>query len=227
YWVHDSEEGGKNLYEEELLAELLKRERKNLRWSYTKILHADQMKDWAQNVGNQLNNELNAVVINFIDMLAHARSEMTIIRELAPDEAALRSISKSWLQHSALLTALERLAREDVTIVLTTDHGVTRVRRPLKIVGDRETTTNLRYKQGRNLNYDEKDRRIMGVRKPGDIRLPVSTVSGSYAFCLEDGYFVYPNNYNKFVNLYADTFQHGGISLEEMIVPLAILGKKS
>lgn len=227
YWVHDSDDQGKNLYEQELLAELLKRERKqDLRWSYTKILNADQMKDWAGTVQNQLHNDLNVVVINFIDMLAHARSEMTIIKELAPDEAALRSLSRSWLEHSSLLQALERLGREDITLVIATDHGVTRVKRPLKIIGDRETTTNLRYKLGRNLNYDEKDRHIYGVRKPEALRLPSDTLSGSYAFCLEDGYFVYPNNYNRYVNLYNDTFQHGGISLEEMVVPLAVLKSK-
>ncbi|MBX3101506.1 MAG: response regulator [Bacteroidetes bacterium] len=223
YWVYDDEDRGKNLYEQELMAEQLRQSRLDIAWSYTKVLTETDMKQWADGLHNSLGNTLNCVVINFIDMLAHARSEMAIIKQLAPNEAAVRSLSKSWFQHSPLLPALQLLAQKGARLVITTDHGVVRVKRPLKIVGDRDTSTNLRYKQGRNLNYDPKDRHILGFRNPGDIRLPASNVSSSYAFALEDGYFVYPNNYNHYVNLYADSLQHGGISMEEMIVPLAVL----
>jgi CheY-like chemotaxis protein len=226
YWVYDEEDGGKNLYEQDLLATQLKRHRKDISWSYTKVLTEQDMKQWADGLHNSLGNVLNCVVINFIDMLAHARSEMAIIKQLAPNEAAVRSLSKSWFQHSPLLPALQLLAQKGARLIITTDHGVVRVKRPLKIVGDRDTSTNLRYKLGRNLNYDPKDRHILGYRNPADIRLPANSLSSSFAFALEDGYFVYPNNYNHYVNLYADSLQHGGISMEEMIVPFAVLEPK-
>ncbi len=225
-WVFDEEDRGKNLHEGELLGHNLKRHGLDVKWSYKKIISNEDAKGLDQNVNNFMQNDLNVVVVNFIDMLAHARADMNVIRELSPDEPALRSISRSWLEHSALFSLLKELREKRVKIVLSTDHGVIRVKRPLKIVGDRDTSTNLRYKHGRNLNYDEKDRLIYGERKPEDIQLPSSNVSGSFAFVLEDGYFVYPNNYNKFANKYNDTLQHGGVSLEEMLVPVVSLKPK-
>jgi CheY-like chemotaxis protein len=222
-WVFDDEEGGKNANEEALLREFLTRNRLDVKWSYTKVITNEHGKQLEDNALNLCQNDVNFVVVNFIDLVAHARAEMSLIKELAPDEAAFRSLSESWLQHSSFLAALKKLRDRNVRILITTDHGVIRVRRPAKIVGDRETSVNLRYKHGRNLNYDEKARYIFSVKKPKEARLPTATVSGSYAFCAEDYYFVYPNNYNHFVRHYEDTFQHGGISMEECIIPLAVL----
>lgn len=227
YWVSDDEEGGKNLHEADFLQELILRNRLNIKHSYTKIITAEDSKQATDNYMNLLHNDLNVVVVNFIDLIAHARSEMNIIRELAPDEAGLRSLTRSWFEHSSLLTLLKKLREHKVKIVLSTDHGSIRVKKPLKIIGDRHTTTNLRYKHGKNLNYDEKSRQIMTIRKPEDGHLPKSTVSGSYAFATEDCFFVYPNNYNYYVNYYRDTFQHGGLSMEEMLVPLVTLTPKN
>jgi CheY-like chemotaxis protein len=226
YWVSDEEEGGKNLHEADFLQEHIVRKRLNIKHSYTKIITNEEGKQFADNILNYLHNDLNAVVVNFIDLMTHARAEMSLIKELAPDEAGFRSLSRSWIEHSTLLTALRKIKDKNVKIVLTTDHGSIRVKKPLKIVGDRHTTTNLRYKQGRNLNYDEDNRMIFTIRKPEDAKLPKSNVSGSYAFAAEDGYFVYPNNYNYYAAYYKDTFQHGGISLEEMIVPVITLTPK-
>lgn len=223
YWVSDDEEGGKNLYEADFLKENILRNKLNVKHSYHKVITVDDGQQLADNALNLLHNDLNVVVVNFIDLLSHARSEMNIIKELAPDEAALRSLTKSWFEHSALLTFFKKLKDHKVKLVITSDHGTIRVKRPIKIIGDRHTTTNLRYKQGRNLNYDEKSRQIFSVKNPVHARLPKSTVSGTYAFASEDCFFVYPNNYNYYANFYKDTFQHGGISLEEMIVPLITL----
>lgn len=226
-WKNDEEDGGKNLHEEFFLGELLKRHRMDkLKWSYTKVISNEEGKTLADNVLNLVNNDFNAIVFNFIDLLSHSRTEMNIIRELAPNEAAYRSISRSWLEYSPFLRALKKLATRNVKIILTTDHGTVRVKRPSRIIGDRNTTTNLRYKQGKNLNYDEKDKHLFTVRKPEDAFLPKSNVSSTYVFTMEDYFFAYPNNYNYYVNYYKDTFQHGGISLEEMIVPIVELRPK-
>lgn len=227
YWVSDDEEGGKNLHEADFLQEHIVRKRLNIKHSYTKIITNDEGKQFGDNILNYLHNDLNAVVVNFIDLMTHARAEMSLIKELAPDEAGFRSLSRSWIEHSTLLGALRKIKDKNIKIVLTTDHGSIRVKKPLKIVGDRHTTTNLRYKQGRNLNYDEDNRQIFTIRKPEEARLPKSNVSGTYAFAAEDGYFVYPNNYNYYAGYYKDTFQHGGISLEEMIVPVITMVPKN
>lgn len=227
YWVNDDEEGGKNLHEADFLAEFIARKRLNIRHSYTKVITNEDGRDLVDNALNLLNYDLGVIVVNFIDLMTHARAEMSLIKELAPDEAGFRSLSRSWLEHSSLLAALKKLRDRNVRLVLTTDHGSIRVQRPLKIIGDRQTTTNLRYKQGRNLNYDEKNRLILTIKKPQDARLPKSTVSGTYVFAMEDGYFVYPNNYNYYAGYFKDTFQHGGISLEEMLVPIITLVPKA
>jgi CheY-like chemotaxis protein len=226
-WLNDEEDGGKNKFEQELLAEQLKRHRlDSLKWSYHKVITNEEGKNLADNVLNLVSNDFNAIVFNFIDLLSHSRTEMNIIRELAPNEAAYRSISRSWLEFSPFLRALKKLATRNVKIILTTDHGTVRVKRPIKIIGDRNTTTNLRYKQGKNLNYDEKDKHLFTVRHPEDAFLPKTNVSSTYVFAMEDNFFAYPNNYNYYVNYYKDTFQHGGISLEEMVVPIVELTPK-
>jgi hypothetical protein len=157
-------------------------------------------------------------------MLSHARTEMEVIRELADDEKAYRSITVSWLEHSPLLDILRQIADKKARLILTTDHGTIRVTNPSKIIGDRNTNTNLRYKQGKNLNYEKKD--VYEVKNPLDIFLPRQHVSTVFVFAKEDLFFAYPNNYNYFVNYYRNTFQHGGISLEEMLIPFITLSNK-
>jgi hypothetical protein len=173
---------------------------------------------------NILENDLSVMVFNFVDMISHARTEMDMIRELASDEKAYRSLTLSWFNHSSLLDLLKTLAGYDIRIVITTDHGTIRVDNPVKVIGDRETNTNLRYKLGRNLSY--KAKQVFEVTNPKDAFLPSRNVSTTYIFAQNKDFFVYPNNYNYFANYYDNTFQHGGISLEEMVVPLVILSPK-
>jgi hypothetical protein len=172
-----------------------------------------------------MNNQLNVIVYNFVDMLSHARTDMEVIRELADDDAAYRSLTLSWFEHSPLKQMLTNIAEKGGKVLITTDHGTIQVNDPVKVVGDRNTSTNLRYKQGRNLNYNPKE--VFAVTKPEEAYLPKSNVSTSYIFARERQYLVYPNNYNHFMNFYKDTFQHGGISLEEMLIPIAVLKSRS
>lgn len=223
-WVSEDDEEGKNLFEDELLTRHLERERLNIRHSYHKIIKAQEGKSLLDGAKNLLNNELNAIVFNFVDMLSHARTDMQMIRELAPDESAYRSLTKSWFTHSSLYELLKILADQDVKVVITTDHGTIRVRKPYKIIGDRNTNTNLRYKAGKNLAFEEDG--VFFSRNPEELKLPKVNVSTSFAFAREDFFFAYPNNYNYYVNFYKDTFQHGGISMEEVIVPLVELEPK-
>lgn len=219
-WQNDDDEGGKNLYEDLFLKNQIKRiYRREIKHSYHKVLTLEQSKDVLDNLANLMQNDLNVLVYNFVDMLSHARTDMAMIRELANDEAAYRSLTLSWFEHSPLLEALKWLAQRNVRIILTTDHGTIRVKKPSKVIGDRNTNTNLRYKQGKNLNYNEKD--VFAIRNPHEAFLPKLNMSSTYIFAKDDQYFVYPNNYNHFANYYLDTFQHGGISLEEMIIPIA------
>ncbi len=224
-WVNDDEDEGKNIHEEEFLKRQMQKNRIEGRTSYHKIITVAQGKALVENLHNLMNNQLNVIVYNFVDMLSHARTDMAMIRELAPDESAYRSITKSWLSHSPLLEMFRILAERKVKIVVTTDHGTVRVKRPFKIVGDRNVNTNLRYKQGKNLGYDDRD--VLTVRKPERFFLPKLNVSSTYAFAIEDYFFAYPNNYNYYVNYYKDTFQHGGLSLEEMILPFIQLSPKN
>ena len=170
-------------------------------------------------------NDLNVVVINFIDMLSHARTESLMVRELASNEAAYRSITQSWLRHSAVSELFRALAAQDCTVVLTTDHGSIRCYNPIKVIGDRNTNTNLRYKLGKNLSYNPKE--VFEIKEPLRAGLPSPNLSTTYIFATQDDFFAYPNNYNYYVQYYKDTFQHGGISMEEMLIPLVTLrGKK-
>lgn len=223
-WVGEDVEEGKNNYEGEFLNRQLSKERLDIKASYNKIIRAHEGKQLVDNYKNLMNNDLNAIVFNFVDMLSHARTDMQMIRELAPDESAYRSITRSWFTHSSLYDLLKALSDEDVKVVITTDHGTIRVRKPFKIIGDRNTNTNLRYKQGKNLGYEDKS--IFECRRPESFFLPKVNVSTSFVFAIEDSFFAYPNNYNYYVNHYKDTFQHGGVSLEEMIVPVVTLDPK-
>lgn len=222
WWRNDNEEGGKNLHEHDLLAELIRRAfRKEIRFDYLKITSVHQARQMQENILNYLSNDFTAIVYNFIDMLSHARTEMEVLKELAGDEKAYRSLTRSWFENSPLWAALQKLAERDVQLFITTDHGTIRVNTPSKVVGDRETTTNLRYKLGRNLQYDRRD--VLEIRDPAQAKLPRPNVSSAYIFAKEDVFFLYPNNYNQFHNYYKNTFQHGGISLEEMICPVVRL----
>ncbi len=225
WWKNDIDEGGKNNHEEDLLEEQINRTfRKPITFGYTKVTNMYHAKKMNDNILNYLNNDLTVIVYNFIDMLSHARTEMEVLKELAGDETAYRSLTKSWFLHSTLWEALQRIAERDVQLIITTDHGTIRVKTPSKVIGDRETTTNLRYKLGKNLNYDKRD--VLEVRDPKKAFLPRPNVSSTFIFAKEDKYFLYPNNYNYYNNYYRNTFQHGGISLEEMICPIIKLSSK-
>ena len=220
-WVDEEEEEGKNLNEAPLIQTQFDRYRRHNTFSYHKIndsMGADKFLDKY----NELKNyDLNVVVINFIDMLSHARTESKMVRELANNESAYRSITLSWFHHSVVADLFRRLAASDYKVILTTDHGSIRASKPVKIIGDRNTNTNLRYKLGKNLNYNSKD--LFVIKEPHKAHLPSPNVSTSYVFATGDAFFAYPNNYNYYVSYYKDTFQHGGISMEEMLVPLVTL----
>jgi len=218
-WKNDNDEGGKNLHEADFLEDLVNRTfRKPIKHDYVKVTNVNHAKQLQDNILNYLNNDLTAIVYNFIDMLSHARTEMEVLKELAGDEKAYRSLTRSWFVNSPLWAALQKVAERDVQLIVTTDHGTIRVNTPSKVVGDRETTTNLRYKVGRNLQYERRD--VLDVRDPEQAKLPRPNVSSTFIFAKEDKYFLYPNNYNYYNNYYRNTFQHGGISLEEMICPV-------
>jgi hypothetical protein len=213
------------MHEDFFLEQFLKRTfHEPIKHQYIKVTNHRDANLLENNINNYLNNKLTVIVYNFVDMLSHARTEMEVLKELASDEAAYRSLAVSWFDHSPLQNALKKLAEKDVNILLTTDHGTVRVQDPSKCIGDRETTTNIRYKNGKNLNFDERD--VYAVREPETIGLPKSRLSSTYIFAKENKFLVYPNNYNHFVNFYKNSFQHGGISLEEMIVPVVRLSKK-
>ena len=224
FWVGEDQEGGKNNHEEDFLKAYFKRKNIDAKISYNKILSVEKGNSLVAKFNNLENFDLNAIVYNFVDMLSHARTDMKVIKELAPDESAYRSITKSWFEHSSLLELLKKIASKGYKVILTTDHGTTRVNTPIKIIGDKTTNTNLRYKQGKSLSLNEKKVFMMDV--PEKYFLPKTNVSTRYAFTRDDQFFVYPNNYNQYVRLYEDTFQHGGISLEEMIIPLITLTPK-
>lgn len=225
WWKNDVDEGGKNLHESELLDELIKKSfRKDIKSEYIKVTNVAVGKTLQDNMLNYLNNNLTLIVYNFIDMLSHARTEMEVLKELAGDETAYRSLTKSWFIHSPLWAALQKIAGKDVQLIVTTDHGTIRVKNPTKVVGDKETTTNLRYKVGRNLQYEKRD--VFELKDPKKGLLPTPNISSTFIFAKNDLFFLYPNNYNHYHNYYKNTFQHGGISLEEVICPIVRLSGK-
>lgn len=224
-WKNDDEDGGKNLYEEHFMKNQLKHLKLDgLKWQYVKITNNDDARSLEDNIHNYLNNDLTVVVYNFVDMLSHARTEMEVLKELAGDEVSYRSLVESWFEHSPLHRGLKRIAEKGIQVFMTTDHGSVKVKNPSKCVGDRQTTTNLRYKHGRNLQYEAKD--VFAFRDPKLAGLPTPNVSSTFIFAKEDVFLCYPNNYNHYVNYYRNTFQHGGVSLEEMLIPVIRMESK-
>ncbi|HEY4612535.1 MAG TPA: PglZ domain-containing protein, partial [Bacteroidota bacterium] len=223
----EDDENSRNRHEHQLLDKLLERKKIQLKpeSKYVKILEAEFGRQVESNILSYVKSKLTAIVVNFVDMLAHGRSDSALLKEIAPDEAAYRSLTRSWFQHSSLFGMLKTLAtQKDISIILTTDHGSVRCLRGAKVIGDREASTNLRYKYGRNLKVDE--RQAIFVKNPTDYKLPRGGVTTNYILAKEDFYFVYPTEYHKYLNQYRDSFQHGGISMEEMILPVIKLTPK-
>ena len=223
-WVDEDENEGKNLHEEFFLNENLKRNSITGKFSYNKITNLTKGKKLLSNFNNLLENNLNTIVYNFVDTLSHARTEMEVIKELAEDESAYRSLTLSWFKHSPLYDMMKKMSESYSKVFLTTDHGTIRVKSPTKIMGPKQTNSNMRYKVSKNLSYNKKH--VMESLNPHEIMLPKNNLSSSYVFARENNFFVYPNNYHQFATLYNDTFQHGGISLEEMLIPYVFLNSK-
>ncbi len=224
WWKNDTEEGGKNLYEKELLEAQCERLNFKRPISYHKITQLQHSQQLIKNLQNHTHEGLTAVVYNFVDMISHAKTEMEVIKELAPDNKAYRSITLSWYRNSPLKELLKKAASLGFKVLLTTDHGTINVGHPSAVMGDRETSLNLRYKTGKSLTYDPKD--VLECKDPKDFHLPAVSINSPYIFAEEDYYFVYKNNYNHFVNFFKNTFQHGGVSMEEMIIPFVVLSPR-
>lgn len=224
YWRNDTDEGGKNLFEKEFLQEQIKRLNLKIKHEFYKIISVNDGKELVQNFAKLKENDLTVIVYNFVDMLSHSRTEMEMIKELASDDRAYRSLTLSWFKNSPLLEIIQKAKLAGLKLIITTDHGTINTKRPSKVIGDKNISSNLRYKTGRSLSFN--DREVYEVKNPRDIYLPTIYMSSSFIFAKEDYFFAYPNNYNHFVNYYKNTYQHGGISLEEMIIPCLILEPK-
>lgn len=224
FWVEEEDEEGKNLNEKDLMQTLFQRYRKNYTFSYHKINDSSSCERLIDQLPRIDNNQLNVCVLNFIDMLSHARTESKMMRELANDAEAYRSLTLSWFKHSATYELFKEIAKRGYKVIFTTDHGTIQVNNAIKVIGDKNTNVNLRYKVGKNLSYNKKE--VFEILQPSKVGLPSPNVSSAYIFAYSDNFFAYPNNYNHYVSYYKDTFQHGGISLEEMLIPLVIMQPK-
>lgn len=225
-WKKDDDEDGKNLHESFFFAEQLKKlGRDNLSFNYQKITSNAEAIKLTDSAHNLLDHELSVVVYNFVDMMSHARTEMDVLKELAADERAYRSLTKTWFSHSPLFQTLKKIAQKECTLILCTDHGSIQVKHPVKVTADKQTTSNLRYKNGKNLDYDPRE--VLAYRDPQLVGLPKTSIHSSFIFAGEQDYFCYPNNFNHYVALYKNTFQHGGVSMEEMIVPVVRMSSRN
>jgi len=221
WWRDDVDEGGKNLFEKDFLQAQLRRLRLDYKTNYVKILNYNFGQKIISQFSRFKNYDLNVVVYNFVDMLSHAKTDMDLIKELAPDDKAYRSLTKSWFINSPLFELIKLAAQNKMPLIITTDHGTINVKRPTKVIGQKETSLNLRYKTGRSLSFDKKH--VYAVENPEDIKLPGVGINTPFIFAKEDYFFVYPNNYNYYVDYFSDTLQHGGISMQEMLVPFVSL----
>lgn len=224
YWLNDTDEGGKNMYEKQFLEAQMGRLGLNLDWSYHKISSLKQGRKLVDNFKSYKNDDLTVVVYNFVDMLSHSKTEMEVIKELASNDKSYRSLTESWFKNSPLMEIIQQAARQDFRLIITTDHGTINVKNPSKVIGDKNTSLNLRYKTGKSLTYEDKD--VLAAKDPKTIHLPSINMSSSFIFAKGDLFFAYPNNYNHYVSYYRNTYQHGGVSLEEMIIPFAVLEPK-
>jgi len=221
FWIPEDEEEGKNNFEEEFIKRHLERKGLKIKWSYNKISNNQDSKRLNDKVKTLLSNDLNFLVYNFVDILSHARTDIGVIRDLANDERAYRSLTRSWFIHSSLFELLKTLSSHRVKLVFSTDHGTIRVQNPVKIIGDKKTSANLRYKMGRSLDYDPS--KVFEIKNPEKAWLPKGNISSRYIFATNKDFLVYQNNYNHYAGYYKDTFQHGGISMQEMLLPIACL----
>jgi len=221
YWVEDDDEAGKNTFEEELFRDHLARRGLKYRWSYHKINNSNEGKKLNEKIRQLLDNNINILIYNFVDILSHARTEVNVLRDLSGDETAYRSLIRSWFIHSTLFELLKTLASSQVRVIISTDHGTIRVHNPVKITGDRKTSPNLRYKTGRNLDYDPDT--VFELKNPEKALLPKTNISSRYIFAMNRDFLVYQNNFNHYAGYYRNTYQHGGISMQEMILPVVIL----
>lgn len=223
-WLDDTEEGGKNMYENEFLTAQLKRLKLDIKHEYYKITNERSGKTLAANFKGLKDNDLTVIVYNFVDMLSHSKTEMEVIKELASNDRSYRSLTQSWFKNSPLLDMIQQAQQLGFKLLLTTDHGTINVKNPSKVIGDKNTSLNLRYKTGKSLTYEKKE--VLEATNPQEIQLPSINMSSSFIFAKEDYFFAYPNNYNHYVGYYRNSYQHGGVSLEEMIIPFVVLNPR-
>ena len=224
YWKNDTDEGGKNLYEAEFLNEQLKRLRLNIKHEYYKITNLRDGKKFVENFKSLKENKLITLVYNFVDMISHAKTEMEVIKELASNDKAYRSLTQSWFKNSPLIEIIQQAQLAGYKLIITTDHGTINCKTPSKVIGDKNTSLNLRYKTGKSLTYEDKD--VYAIKDPKKVGLPSINMSSSYIFAKNDTFLAYINNFNYYVSYFKNTYQHGGISLEEMIIPFIVLNPK-
>jgi CheY-like chemotaxis protein len=220
-WINEEEEEGKNLFEEELFKKHLERKGLKYKWSYYKVSSGTEGKKVNDRIRQMLDNDINIIVYNFVDILSHARTEIGLIRDLAENEPAYRSLVRSWFIHSSLFDLLKTLASKQIRVIFSTDHGTIRVQNPVKIIGDKKTSSNLRYKMGRNLDYNPDE--VFEITSPEKAFLPRSNISSRYIFATNKDFLIYQNNFNQYATYYRNTYQHGGISMQEMMLPFACL----